>query len=154
MYYSNARLCICKSILTSMTPVNFSSNICMYFIEVSLSLVAIRMDVDSMFCQRNTTNLWWLRAGGLGIFSCTASVRTGLALWTSGYIIGIFIRLFRDVLYPCRFRRTLPRRPPLLHSLWALTARMRLSRSASSSSQRYRRFSPLAFYKIAENDEN
>ena len=92
---------------------------------------------------------WWV-----GFFSCTASVRTGLAPWTSGYIIGIFIRLFRDVLYPCRFRLTLPRRLQLLHSLRVLTTVMTLRSSVSSSSQRYRRFSPLACYNFLINTQS
>ena len=72
-------------------------------------------------------------SGGSGlvgwVFSCTASVRTGLAFWTSDFISGFFIRLFRDVLYPCRFSRlTLPRRPPLLHSFRVFTTVMPLNK--------------------------
>ena len=111
-----------------MTPVDFSTR--MYFEANSYSYsYSYLKNVDPI--------LYWYLAptsgygsGLVGRDSLCRSPKlwTGLAPWTSGYIIGIFIRLFRDVLYPCRFRLTLPRRPPLLHSFRVFTTVMTLNK--------------------------
>ena len=89
---------------------------------------------------------WWV-----GFSPAPPIQQTGLASWTGGYLI----RLFRDVLHPCRFcRLALPRRLPLLHSFQVFPTLMTSRNSVSSSKPRFRRCSPLACYKMFRTLEN